>query len=698
MPKGSKGATTTEPDDLLKDLPDTEGAGEGEGGSAAEVAVRGKGRTVADALKKAGLKGPAKDMKGKFNEILRVPTNRITATRVFPSKLRGPDGKLHDCSDVVDIPPPMSLEEITSHLREEYGGKKWNITVSDDEGEVIDRRNIDVPGEPRYVAKPEDDFQIPSLEDFDQGGDGKGEEQDPMDREIEQAEKQSRLLLVERQNASLKAQLAEARGDGNGKHKNGEKTTEQIVAEALAAQEARHKAELAERDNREKMASMETRITDATSRQIGELKGIIEKLQQGNPQQSTALSDLGHKLEILQTSIDTKIDKALGQYREMTNQQINSLEKSVDAKLAAIQTGIAQIQNKPHDPDPLKSIVPLITTSIERSTQGYKEMVVPLLNSMTAKQERESAPESNPLEETLETLGKFNLLGDRKSGDFGARVVDFAEKMGPEIMAFIREEKKAGRDVTENAIKNHLKLQAEKISREVQATAAQEIRKIRAEQQNRPGLPAPAAKPAEPAATKGPQGQQGPSPVGNMSPEEIAARQRQDRPAPAPASTPVSAPAPVASPAMPPRPARTAEPPPVEEPEEEPEEEGEEMTVEEEMAARVNSVLGLLEREMKVRPRQVTWANAAWDDLPGTVLDAVIFSNDEEDVYNAIKPHADPELADRIWELVRTDPKAKDFIVHGVNLIKGWAVELQQKQQQQEQGGGEAPATEGGGA
>lgn len=115
------------------------------------------------------------------------------------------------------------------------------------------------------------------------------------------------------------------------------------------------------------------------------------------------------------------------------------------------------------------------------------------------------------------------------------------------------------------------------------------------------------------------------------------------------------------------------------------------MTVEEEMAARVNSTLELLEREMKIRPRQVTWPNAAWDDLPAEVLDGIIFANDEEGVYEAIKPHADPELAERIWSMVRADAAKKDFIVHGVNLIKEWAVQLQQKQRE---AAGGAPAPE----
>jgi hypothetical protein len=110
-------------------------------------------------------------------------------------------------------------------------------------------------------------------------------------------------------------------------------------------------------------------------------------------------------------------------------------------------------------------------------------------------------------------------------------------------------------------------------------------------------------------------------------------------------------------------------------------------------------VLTLLEREMKVRPRNITWPNAAWDDLPGAVLDQIIFANDEEGVYEAIKPYANPELSERVWAIVRNDPKAKEFIVAGINLIKDWAVKLQQKQMAALEGGGaapEAPAAEEG--
>lgn len=675
MPR--KGSATDE--DLLKDLPEAEESGDEDngnghsGGGAAEVAVRGKGRTVADALKKAGLKGAAKDLKGKFNDLLKNPLHKITAIRVFPKQVRGADGKPRDCSEQVELPPPLTLDEIIQHLHDEFGGKKWNITVLDEDGEVLDRRNVDVPGEVRISHKPEDDFQIPDLNDvLNPGGkDDEDEEpeQDPLDREIARSEKESRLLMLERQNAQLRAQVNEVKGIKR-KDEAEIPVADQIKA-ALAEQDARHRAELAERDKRAEMTSMEQRITDATSRQIGEMRSLIEKLQAGNPQQTTALSDLGHKLEILQTSIDSKIKDALSSYRETTNMQINALEKALDGKVTAIQTAISAIQARPNEPDPLKSIVPLITSSIERSTSGYKEMMGPLIHHMTAREERESAP-ANPLEETLETLGKFNLLGDRKSGDFGSRVVDFAEKMAPEVLGFIREEKRQGREVTEGAIRNHLKLQAEKISREVQAAAAQEIRKIRATQPM--GLPGPA--------------QPVPSPVGRMPLDEAAIRQQVRPTAPA-VPTPAPAPVAVQPPVPPPAPVQPPAPPQaapvhqeVPEEEEEGDEDGEEMTVEEEMAARVNSTLEILKREMVVRPRQVTWPNAAWDDLPGAVLDQIIFANDEEDVYNAIKPLADPALAESIWEMVRKTPQYKEFIVAGINQIKGWAVELQQKSAQ----------------
>jgi len=673
MPKGKAAE-----EDLLKDLP--EGGDEGSGAGAAEVAVRGKGRTVGDALRKAGLKGAAKDLRGKFNDLLHDPKNKIVASRIFPRQVRNPaDGKMRDCADVVDLPPPMSLDEIINHLREEYGGRKWNVTVSDEDGDVLDRRNVDVPGEPRYIQRPEDEFQIPSLEDFAKENGEEEPEIDPMDREINNAEKQSRLLMLERQNAQLRAQVAEATGQGH--KKNGEVPVADQIKAALAEQDARHRTELSERDKKAEMGDLERRLTTDSDRRFAEMKTLIESVKAGNPVQGTAMSDLGHKLELLQTSIDSKIKDTLSQYKEMTNTQINALERGMDSKFNSIQTTLAAIQNRPHEENPMKAMIPLITSSIERSTSGYKEMMTPLLNHMTAKQEAASEPAQSPLEETLETLGKFNMLGDRKSGDFGSRVVDFAEKMAPEVMGFIRDEKKAGREVTENAIKNHLKLQAEKISRDVSAAAAQEIRKIRQESQQRPGLPAPAAQ------TTNNQGAAAPSMVGRMSPEEIAQRQRPNTTAsvPAPAApTPTPAPIVASAPATPLQPKVQAPPPSQPEPEpeepEEEEEEEEEMTVEEEMSARVNSVLALLEREMRVRPRTITWPNAAWEDLPGEVLDKVIFANDEEGVYDAIKPYAAEELSERIWSVVRADARAKEFIVAGINLIKGWAIELQEKQ------------------
>lgn len=679
MPKGKGAAEGTT--DILEELEGGAGDGKGDGSGQAEVAVRGRGKTVGDALKKAGLKDAARDMKGSFNELLKNPKNKIVAARIFPKQTRGPDGKMRDCADVVDMPPPMSLDEITRHLQEEYGGKKWNVRVQDIDGEVLDAKNIDVPGDVKLVARPEDDFPLPSGSELDGlGGNGEQEpEENPLDRDIANKEKESKALMLEKQNASLRAQIAEYQGK-----KAPEVDVAKVVADALAAQEAKHRAEIAERDKKAEMVELERRVTTDADRRFNELKSLIESVKSGNPAQGTALTEISHKIEMIQTGIDSKIKDALQSYREMTNTQIAALEKGVDGKLSAIQTSLAAMQN--HRPDnPMKEMIPLITTSIERSTSGYKEMMGPLLKSLTDKQEAEAAPPPNPLEDTLETLGKFGMLGDKKGGDFGSRVVDFAEKMGPEVMAFIRDERTKGRDVTEQTLKNHLKLQAEKISKEVSAAAANEIKKIRSENAAARGLPAPAA------TTKGNQGQVGPSPVGNMSPEEVAARQRKEAPAAPAAAAPAPATAaPTPAPAAP----RVTRPEPEPEAEQEEEaEEEEEMTEEEEMAARVNSTLSLLEREMKIRPRQVTWPNAAWDDLPGTVLDAIIFANDEEGVYEAIKPYALPDLAERIWSMVRTDPAKKDFIVHGVNLIKEWAVQLQQKQREAA-GGAPAPEAE----
>ena len=678
MPKG-KG--TGEGTDILEEL--ESGNGEGAGGSAqAEVAVRGKGKTVGDALKRAGLKDDAKDLKGKFNDHLKNPKNKILATRIFPKQARGADGKMRDCADVVDMPPPMTLEEITRHLQEEYGGKKWNVRVQDEDGEVLDAKNIDVPGEVKFVVKPEDEFALTGTDIDNLGGPegGNGAAEEPLDREIVTKEKEGKALLLEQQNARLRAQIA----DLTNAQKKPEVDVQKVVADALAAQEAKHRAELAERDKRQEMSDMERRINDSVKVQMDAMRQSLDKLAT-NPAQSTGMTELAHKIELIQTSLDNKIDKALGSYREMTNQQINALEKGVDGKLSSIQASLTALQHQKPD-STMKDVIPLITSSIERSTSGYKEMVGPVIKMLTDKQEADATPPSSPLEDTLETLGKFNLLGDRKGGDFGSRVVDFAEKMGPEVFAFIRDERNKGREVTEQTLKNHLKLQAEKISKEVSAAAAQEIKKIRAERDAARGLPAPAA------TTKSHQGNVGPSPVGNMSPEEIAARQRKESapaPAPAPAAS-APAPAPAPAPSSPAAAPRVQRPEPEQEEEQEEEEEEEEMTVEEEMAARVNSTLALLEREMKIRPRNLTWPNAAWDDLPAEVLDAIIFANDEEDVYKAIEPHADKELSERIWSMVRSDPAKKEFIVSGINIIKGWAVELQQKQR--DAAGGAPPA------
>lgn len=643
-----------DPDEILEE--GEEGASRGS--AVAEVAVKGKGNSVRQALKNAGLKSEAKGMQQKIQDLLRNPRNKIAAKRIAPKTWTQGDKK-YDCEDLIELPPPMTLDEVAQHLKENYGGKKWNVAVYDEDGEILDRKNIDVPGNPIINADAMEQFDIPSVDDLSLGGEGEGEEKSPMDREIETKEKEGKSLELDEQNARLRARIAVLEGKGNGQHKeSSEDAAKKAITEALAAQQAKHDAEMKSfRDGQEK-ESMERRMTDGFNRQMADLRELITKKPDDT---GGAIRDVLARIDTLKMEFNGNLKDTLNSYKDSTNQQINSLEKHFSNQVASIRDAITAMANRPHD-DPLKHMIPLITGSIAQSTKGYSEVITPLLAAMTARNESEAAPPTNPMKETIELLQMTGMVPGPNSvqKDFGNRVVDFAEKMAPDVLNFIKEERTRGVEVTKETVQNQLKLIAQKISNDVSQHASKTIQQIAAQQR---GLPAPQAPPQaaqpvqQPAAPVAPGQMPNQNPVGTITPEEQVRYQQRH------VSTPVA-------------------------PEHEEhgdggeEEEQQELTPEEEMSARVNDTLDLLDREMIVRPKKITWTRFAWDTLPGDILDKVVFANDDVDVYNAIKDFADEDLANRIWGRIKAKPEAKEFLVAGINQIKAWAVQIEQQKKE----------------
>lgn len=649
-----------DPDDLLEEGGGDEG---GKGSAVAEVAVKGKGSSVRQALKNAGLKGEAKGMQQKFQDILRNPRNKIAAKRISPKTWQAGDKK-YDCEDTVELPPPMTLEEIGQHLKENYGGKKWNVKVFDEDGEVLDAKNIDVPGNPIINADAMEQFEVPSVEDLGLGGDD-DDAQSPVDREIETKQKEGKALELDEQNAKLRKRIAELEGKSNGHLKeSSEEAAKKAIDAALASQQAKHDAEMKTFREAQEKESMERRLTEGFNTQIAGLKELITK----KPDEGGGVRDVLSRIDTLKLEFNGNLKDTLGSYKEATNQQINSLEKHFTAQVAALQQSItAQANHKPESP--FKDVVPLITASIEKSSAGYKDVIGPLLAAMTQRNESEAAPPPNPLKETIELLQLTGAMQSPNSQpkDFGNRVVDFAEKMAPDVLRFVERERAEGRAVTETAIQNQLKLIAQKISKDVSEHAGKTIQQIAAQR----GLPAPQPQPAQQQVVQQQVVQQQPvqqvapnqipnqNPVGQITQEEQARYARGN--------------------------IRTEAPPPPhdEEPEaEETEEPDEDLSPEEEMSARVNDTLALLDREMVVRPKKITWTRFAWDNLPGDVCDKIVYANNDMDVYEAVKPFADEELANKIWNRIKAKPDAKEFIVAGINQIKAWAVQIDEQKKQ----------------
>jgi hypothetical protein len=499
---------------------------------------------------------------------------------------------------------------------------------------------------------------------------------DPIDREIAAKTKQSKVLELERANARLQREIIELRGGNNGSEKP-EVDVGAAIREALEKQDEKHSREMESMKRERDREDRDRKWQEQLDRQSTEFREALKSKGDSESASSSGLKDIQHQIDLMRQDFKSELKDTLSSYKETTNQQITALEKGFSKDLQNLQTAI---QNQKPQDNPIKDMVPLISSSIERSTSGYKDVIQPLMQFVASK------PESveNPMKETIEIMQTLGALpkSDGEPRDFGTRVVDFAEKMAPKVFEYISEQREQGMEVTKQAVQNQMKIVAQKIANDVSQHAGKTIRQVATERGQL--LPAPQHQQQVPQPTPQPQGQTTyapPSPPPAQPPQSALQPQPVQPPAPAPASQPQPAPSPQPQPA----------------PSQGGEEEEESLTVEDEMKDRVNATLEILEREMKLRPRNLEWPKFAWDNLPAVVLEQIIFANDEEDVYNAIKPYADQTLADRIWQLIRSDQAAKDFIVSGINTIKSWAVEVQEKQRQAiAQSGGQPPQPEQG--
>lgn len=237
------------------------------------------------------------------------------------------------------------------------------------------------------------------------------------------------------------------------------------------------------------------------------------------------------------------------------------------------------------------------------------------------------------------------------------RIVDYI----PDVLELLREKQNQGANITRQEVQRSVAQIMPSVSQHIRDTVTKVIAQ-------RYGVPPQqqqqviAQRPIPSVPTYGMAGQQ---PVA---------------PPPPPAQSP--------PPAAPP-PSRPATPPPVSldqmeghghgdgvaeeeaEPESDAEEEG--LNPEDEAYDRVNEVLERVRNELKLKVRGMTWPQLAWQTLPGNVLEGIVYSTRDEDVYDAIKGHGDPDLMREIWDLIKSDSEHKERLVIGINAIKDWA-------------------------
>lgn len=616
-----------------------------------------------------------------FATVIRGLENRIVAQRIAPPTTL--DGV--PLGDSYEINPTDDLTErdVAREIQDARGGNKWNVRVFGPDGNVLASKTLNVPG----PARPD-----PMADGFGNEQQPAGEEPPPeptpeeqeaalaaqleADPEVVEARKRERLdqldvarMRREAEKEEYQARMDEAKAQRertrramSGQPENGasgkggdlDSTIQRAIEAAtgpLKEQNATLQRQLEERSRRED----QQRAMDA---QTGPLKQMLEAQQR-------ALDEITRKLNAPPAApqgpstqdILSKLDAVKAEIKLETDRQIaatlGSLSSKYDNQFQNILTQLGTLANRPQDGGTLASTA------------------VSALKDIAVAQRTGGAP-SDPIETTskviglVKNLGEMTGMGSAIPRDFPTMVVERVTDLAPQVLDFIERQRAANKGADE------IKADVQKMFKDYGLKMWQELdRTIKTEVRGALGQRRPAPAPALPAAA--PSAAQGPPPPGVVAPPAGPVPGVSPGVATAPAvvrfavpqAAPGPSPVPVAAQQQPG--AAAPAPPPAGAPQFG-------RPLDQEIRARVNWLLGILHKEIQLGVQRMTWPEKAYENLPKDIVDRIVTAATDRDLYEAVKPWADPNLLDAIWaQLADSHPNHdynREWITAGINWIK----------------------------
>jgi len=656
---------------LLEETPVTKGKGRG---TRARVTLEGDipPSTLQRVLpgESVGTDAPsAKRGKIPFSQAIRNTEWQIIAHRTAPpSTAEGTP-----LNDEYEILPhdTMTEGEVRGELQRNRGGERWLVQVVAYEGDkrvVMATKPFVVGGEPKpdpsLISEDQPDGQGPSGRNGN-GFEGQPESPDDVetriageieaDPEVVQGKKQARLdeLAI----AKLRRDVERVKAEAEMKRLREENKTPETQTGNDAMRRAIDEATRPLRDSNEQLRKEldAKRAADESERhlnsQLAPMKTAIDALiQKSNvpPQQGPSVQELLAKMDTMAANIKSDTNQQI-------TQAINNLSSKFESQISNINTQLTAFINRPRDEG------------------GLAQAAVGALTQIAIKKDDGGGSRhSDPIETTRNVLGLVKDVQEVTGGgtkgeasmppDFPSFLVDRVTNLAPQVIEYL--ERKQGGPVSREELTAMFKDYGIKMYQELDGTIKREMR---AGLQKVSGQPRPALQPVPALSAPRPFNPAPPGAPGAKMQPGIPQAISPNAPPPSPefppppsvptvqfgggqpAPQPVAAPAPVAP--------MTAD-----------------ASIEKETGDRVNWVLGLLVREMKMGVQEMQWPDKAYGNLPKDIIDRIVTASTDKDIYDAISPYADPAIMETIFGYVSESNPQHDFyrewLIAGVKWIK----------------------------
>lgn len=624
-----------------------------EGQKAADVldaASGGGGRRSRD----AGGNVSERQAAQRFSRAVKDPNNKIIAARSSPSAL--PDGTALGDTMEIATHEGQSEEEIKRDIAEARGGKKWIVRVYSPEDQIIASKSVMVGGVPKMDPMLDVDLTPEEDPQMEQGQELSDEElleqtlaRDP---EIIKARKNLRLMQLKNEQEEEEAKAAELRarrvaaeraikgeatgnGNGNGNGKHHEDDEDDRLLKAIDAANAPLKEANAALQRRLEDAEKRNAEKESRAERRQELDAMMAPLKTAQESQQRALDQLVQKLNAPPagpTSNDllARLDAIKSEIKSDTKEQIAAITANLTEKISGVAQTLNTFMSKSNDP----ATNALIALATKGNGSGG------------------AAPDPFVgLERAMGVMVKMKTMTGMESAttppDFPSYLVEKMAEMTPEVLNFFKER---GSLPTKEEVNAQMKTAAMKMYENLDASMKQALDEGFKRLQASRGLPT-----AAPAPSPMPAPEVSQAPVTPGSQPGVVSF-----PGAAPAPTPTAAPAPTAAAQGPVTPAQLFQ--------------SLNENDRKEYAKRVNWVLNGMLSEMKLGIREMHWPEKAHGNLPKPIVEQIVEASSDTDIYNIVKPYADPTVLSQIWAYLSPSNKQsdwyQDWLASGINWIK----------------------------